>query len=215
VERFDTKGLKIDRKNIYLEGLRETLNTYAFISEDSWSKLESICTFREVKKGETLLYLGDISHELYFICEGLLRTYFTDEEGKIYNKNLFLENNFAASKVALLLNAPSEFCIEALEDTTVIVIPYTAYRELIEKRNDFKDFYIAYLEKNWVIEKEKLEVSLVLEDGTQRYLNYLEKYPNIEKRIHQHHIAAHLGITPTQLSRIRKKLKSTYVNDKY
>lgn len=69
------------------------------------------------------------------------------------------------------------------------------------------DIYIAYLEKNWVIEKERIEVALILEDGTQRYLSYLDKYPNIEKRVAQHHIAAHLGITPTQLSRIRKNLK--------
>ena len=78
---------------------------------------------------------------------------------------------------------------------------------MINKYADLKDFYIAYLEQNWVIEKECIEVALILEDATQRYLKYLEKYPNIEKRVAQHHIASHLGITPTQLSRIRKNLK--------
>ncbi len=105
------------------------------------------------------------------------------------------------------MNRPSEFCIEALEDSTVVVIPYKAYRTLINKYTDLKDFYIAYLEKNWVIEKEPIQVALALTDATQRYLNCLENHPNIENRVAQHHIASHLGITPTQLSRIRQKLK--------
>lgn len=165
-------------------------------------------TIKRFKKGDILLCLGDVATELYFINQGLLRTYFSDIDGNIYNKNLFLENSFAGSKVSLLQNKPSEFAIEALEDTTVLVFPYKDYRDLIDTHKDMKDFYIAYLEQHWVIEKERIEVALVLEDATQRYLSYLEKYPNIEKRIAQHHIAAHLGITPTQLSRIRKNLKS-------
>jgi len=196
--------MKLDKCKLML---KEKMNTYAYISEESWDKIQKICTMKKVKKGETLLYLGDVSRELFFICTGLLRTYFSDEEGNIYNKNLFLENDFSGSKVSLLLNTPSEFCIEALEDTSVICIPYKEYRKLIDENDDLKNFYIAYLEKNWVIEKERIEVSLILEDGTQRYLSYLDKYPNIEERVAQHHIAAHLGITPTQLSRIRKNLK--------
>jgi len=196
----------MNSKTKYIQALKQQINLYSQISEESWKKIENICTFKEVKKSESLLYLGDKSHEIYFICKGLLRAYFSDEDGNIYNKNLFLENSFAGSKVSLLLDTPSEFCIEALEDTTVLVIPYKPYRALIEKNNDLKDFYIAYLEKNWVIEKERLEVSLVLEDATQRYLSLLQQHPNIEKRVPQHHIASHLGITPTQLSRIRKNL---------
>ena len=84
---------------------------------------------------------------------------------------------------------------------------FEKYKELIEKYNEFKTFYINYLEKNWVIIKEKNEISLILDDATTRYENFIKNNPNIENRIAKHHIANHLGITPTQLSRIRKKLK--------
>jgi CRP-like cAMP-binding protein len=191
----------------YLQSLKQCIDSYSPISKESWSLLENICTFKELKKAETLLYLGDVADEVYFIGKGLLRAYFSDIEGNIYNKNLFLENSFAGSTVSLLKNRPSEFCLEALEDTTLIVMPYKEYRVLIDEYIDLKDFYIAYLEQNWVIEKECIQVALVLEDATQRYLTYLKKYPNIENRVAQHHIASHLGITPTQLSRIRKSLK--------
>ena len=195
------------KKIEYLQALKQFINSYSPISQESWNKIENICTFKKLSKGETLLHLGDVAHEYYFIGKGLLRAYFSDIEGNIYNKNLFLENSLAGSTVSLLQDTPSEFCLEALEETTLIVIPYKEYRALINECADLKDFYIAYLEQNWVIEKECIEVALVLEDATKRYLSYLEKYPNIEKRVAQHHIASHLGITPTQLSRIRKNLK--------
>ena len=197
----------MNNKTKHLQALKKRINSYSKISEESWNKIENICTFKELSKDETLLYLGDVADEHYFIAKGLLRAYFSDIDGNIYNKNLFLENSFASSTVSLLQNSPSEFCLEALEDTTLIVMPYKEYRVLINEHSDLKDFYIAYLEQNWVIEKECIEVALVLEDATQRYLTYLEKYPNIDNRVAQHHIASHLGITPTQLSRIRKNLK--------
>ena len=46
-----------------------------------------------------------------------------------------------------------------------------------------------------------------MENATERYLKLLSKYPDISERIALHHIASHLGITPTQLSRIRKALE--------
>jgi len=187
--------------------LSKVILSYSYVSSESLVKLQNMCKIKNIKKGDTLLHFGDFSKDIYFICKGLLRTYILDENGNVYNKNIFLENEFSGSKVSLILGTPSDFSIEALENTTLISIPYIQYKELIVKNNDLKDFYIAYLEKNWIIEKEKYEISLVLEDATKRYQTYLKKHPNIEKRVNQHHIAAHLGITPTQLSRIRKKLK--------
>ena len=92
----------------------------------------------------------------------------------------------------------------------ILCVP-TKYKELIEKYSEFKTFYINYLEKNWVIIKERNEISLIIDDATTRYENFIKNNPNIENRIAQHHIANHLGITPTQLSRIRKKIKSQHM----
>jgi hypothetical protein len=49
-----------------------------------------------------------------------------------------------------------------------------------------------------------------MENATERYLKLRSKHPNIDQRIQQLHLASHLGITPTQLSRIRKELKKNH-----
>jgi CRP-like cAMP-binding protein len=169
--------------------------------------LKSIIEFNTIKKGEILLHNGAYSKNIYYICKGVLRAYYTNTVGDVYTKNIFFENDIAGSVVSAMLKKPSEFTLEALEDTTLISINYRLYRDLINQEYDLKEFYIAYLEKNWVIDKEQREVSLVLENATERYAKLRTEHPDIDNRIAQQHIASHLGITPTQLSRIRKEIK--------
>lgn len=196
-------------KDQYILAFKEKLNSYSPITEDSWSKIEALITFSDYKKDELIIRNGTIAKSIYFVCKGALRAYTTDLEGNFYTKNIFLESNLAGSTVSYLLSKPSQFTIDALEDSVLIAVNYKAYRQLINTHNDLKDFYIAYLEKNWVIDKEPREVALVMENAKSRYLNLLETHPNIDQRIQQMHLASHLGITPTQLSRIKKELKKS------
>lgn len=194
-------------QNKYLNDLKLKFESYSPISAASWQLIENITEFQVVKKGELLLSNGQIAKEIHFIIKGALRAFITDAEGNIYNKNIFLEGDFAGSTASLIQKTPSYFAIEVLEDAILININYKKYRELIFQNDDLKNFYIAYLEKNWVIEKEQREISIVMENATERYLDLLSKHPDISERIALLHIASHLGITPTQLSRIRKTLE--------
>lgn len=194
-------------QNKYLNDLKLKFESYSPISAASWQLIENITEFQVVKKGELLLSNGQIAKEIHFIIKGALRAFITDAEGNIYNKNIFLEGDFAGSTASLIQKKPSYFAIEVLEDAILININYKKYRELIFQNDDLKNFYISYLEKNWVIEKEQREISIVMENATERYLDLLSKHPDISERIALLHIASHLGITPTQLSRIRKTLE--------
>lgn len=194
-------------KETYLNNLKLYFESYAPISEKSWKLIENSTEFQTIKKGEILLENGEICKNLYFIAKGILRTFITDEQGNFYNKNLFLENTLACSKVSSMLQTPSNFTIEALEDCILINLNYKKYIELINQNDDLKNYYIANIEKNWIIEKEQREIALVMQNATERYLQLLKNHPDIADRIPLLHIASHLGITPTQLSRIRKSLE--------
>jgi CRP-like cAMP-binding protein len=194
-------------KETYVNNLKLTIESYYPISEQSWKLIEGITEFQTLKKGETLLQNGEIAKNLHFIAKGILRAFITDQQGNFYNKNLFLDNSFAGSKVSLMLQTPSNFTIEGLEDCVLININYKKYMELINENDDLKNFYIAHLEKTWIIEKEQREIALVMQNATERYVKLLEKHHEIADRVPLLHIASHLGITPTQLSRIRKSLE--------
>lgn len=193
-----------------LQDFQSKFESYAPISIESWRLIENIIDIKNIKKGDLLLQNGQIAKEIHFLAQGALRAFIIDTTGNTYNKNIFLEGDFAGSTVSLIQQTPSDFSLEALEDSILININYKKYRQLIFQNDDLKNFYIAYLEKNWVIEKEQREISLVMENATERYMQLLSKHPNIIQRIPLLHIASHLGITPTQLSRIRKSLEKHF-----
>lgn len=186
--------------------LKKTMDSYSPIGAGTWAAFMDICKYRELKKHQVLYPLGEIPPSFAFVYSGLFRTFITDENGNEYNKNFFYEGTFPGSMTALLRHEPSQFAIVALEPAQIIEIDFPAYRSLLHACEDLKLFQIYYLERNWLLAKDAREVAIVQEDATQRYLQFMEDYPFLVERLSQHHIASHLGVTPTQLSRIRKKL---------
>lgn len=181
------------------------LNQYYPLSEETIQDLLNICTEEYYHKNDLLLESGSMARYYYFVKSGLIGYYTVDELGNNIYKIFFEENSFAASTAAIIKNEPSDFNIIALEDCSVIQYPAKAYRQLLEKHHDLALFHLYYLEKNWVVKKEPLEVSLKYETAKKRYLQLLEN-ASLYNRLKQHHIASYLGITPTQLSRIRKEI---------
>ncbi|NJB81901.1 Crp/Fnr family transcriptional regulator [Wenyingzhuangia aestuarii] len=197
------------QKETYIAQLKKAMHSYSKISEETWELMLDLFEFQTLSKGETLINAGQTAKNIHFICKGILRSFITDAEGSVYSKNIFLENSFAATKVSLLLDTPSYFSIEALEDCILLNFNFKKYKQLIKEHADLKDFYIAYIEHNWIVEKEQREISLVMDNASERYIKLLKKHPSIDQRVSKQHIASHLGITPTQLSRIRKTLKNS------
>ncbi len=191
----------------YKPFIKKILNKYSTVSDSSVSLIASISTVQHVKKGETLLHIGKISKQKHILYDGAIVSYYIGHDGNVYHKNIFLKGDFVGSTVSALINEPSNFALEPIEDATLISFDYRKYRQLIDKHTDLKNFYISYLEKNWVIDKEKREIDIVLKNADERYLDFITAHPKIENRIPLHYIASHLGITPTQLSRIRKNTK--------
>lgn len=186
--------------------LREAMDSYYQLSDDTWQSICDITTFLTVKKNDYLCRVNELQTGFYFVGSGLFRVFIIDEKGHEYNKIFFDQHTFPGSMVSLLKDEPSLFEIQALEDSTVLHINFKQYRKLLMISEDLKLFHIFYLEKNWLIKKSSREVSLVQQDAQERYMEFLEKHPTLHKRLTQYHIASHLGITPTQLSRIRKKI---------
>jgi len=191
----------------YNQCIKNVFLRYYPVGEASLSLLYNIAEIKRYDKNEVILPIGNTARHIHILFKGIVIAYFLDNEGNAYNKNIFFENNFVGSTVSYLTNSPSNFALEALEDSMIISFNYKKYREYLFQNDDLKNFYIAYLEKNWVIDKEKREIAIVMKDAAIRYLELLQQYPNIENRVLLNHIASHLGITPRQLSRIRKDVK--------
>tara|TARA_Y100001960_G_scaffold314387_1_gene378521 strand:- start:364 stop:963 length:600 start_codon:yes stop_codon:yes gene_type:complete len=188
--------------------LEQTLKKYAPLSDQALNRYFSACHFIHVAKGTTLYAIGEIPSSFAFIHKGLMRAYLIDEEGNEFNKNFFAEGRFPGSMSALLNNQTSFLGIEALEDCDIITIDFKQFRRELFADHELMALHINYLEQHWLLEKEPKEIGYLQHEAKQRYLMFLDKYESILSRLPQYHIASYLGITPTQLSRIRKDLNN-------
>ena len=195
---------ELNSKTEYLELFKSYLEKDVKISEESFDALRKEIVFKEVPKGEYLVRNGQVARNLYFVCKGIIISEWPDPKGDIHIKNFFTEGNIAASTVSSLTKEPSHFNIKAVLNSDIIAINYEKFKEIIFSFEDLKSFYIGYLERSWIITNERRQISFAAEDGMARYKSFLSNYPGIINRVPLKLVAHYLGITPTQLSRIRK-----------
>ncbi|MBB5634529.1 CRP-like cAMP-binding protein [Pedobacter cryoconitis] len=189
-----------------MDSFIKALNRYAPLSTACINEILKIVRPRTVARHDFLLRQGSIPRTIAFVKKGLFSYYYTTEEGNIVIKKFFAENSFVASTSAMIKKEPGLFNICALEDTEVLEYDSFLFWRLIEQFPDLAMFHIKYMEKHWIADKEVLEITAKYQNATQRYQTFLLTYPELTDRLKQHHIASYLGITPTQLSRIRREL---------
>ena len=198
--------MKTNLQTLALAALKAAMSDYYPLQPEIWQGLQAICHLRSLDQGQILYPVGAAPTGFAFVYQGLLRNYTTDEKGHEYNKMFFDEGTFPGSMAALLRETPSLFTVEALEPSLVLEIEFKPFRKLLHEHHDLALFQVHYLEKNWLLAKEPREVALVQQSARLRYEKFIEDYPALARRLPQYLIASHLGITPTQLSRIKKNL---------
>lgn len=178
------------------------IKTYTDLSKEAESAWQNLLKEKTYHKGDNFISIGQIPKKVAFVTKGLFSQYYINDYGETIIKYFFPEGRIAGSISATLTQSESLFDITALEETTVLEYDFIEFKKLGAFYPDISEFYIRYLERHWVIDKEPYEVSLRNDSAKIRYADFLLKYPDLVKRLKKHHIAAYLGITPTQLSRI-------------
>ncbi|MFC6457029.1 Crp/Fnr family transcriptional regulator [Paenibacillus vulneris] len=173
----------------------------ASISEEEWKPFVERTRVRHVKQGARLIESGQHVQHAYFCSEGLFRLFYTLADGREYNVAFTLEQDYATSYAAMVTGAPSPYTIEAMEDSVVIEISYDVLNELMETSHRWERFVRKSVERLY-IRKEERERQLLYLSAKERYDAFLLKYPGLEKRIAQYHIASYIGISPVSLSRL-------------
>lgn len=160
---------------------------------------------KKAQRGQFLLNEGEICNDTFFVNKGLLRMYSIDKNGKEHILHFAPENWILVDRSSLFLNQPSDYYIDAVEDSEVLVLSPEYFNFLGEKQpsvmakqNSLLHIHISSLQKRIT--------QLLGATAEERYLDFLKTYPNIFERVPQWMVASYLGITPESLSRVRKEL---------
>ena len=178
------------------------------LTEREMKKFTSLFSESHLKKKEYLAVEGEYSTQLFFMTKGVVRAFFRNINGVEYNKTFFTEGHFVGAYSSLVTKQQNLINIQCLTDCTVLIANYKQVTNLYDSFPKIERL-ARILAERFFASKEKREIELVMLDASDRYAIFQKTHPHLEHLIPQYHIASYLGITPTQLSRIRaKKQKS-------
>ena len=183
------------------------LNTRTHISKSTWATFNKILKLTEYKSGSHLCKVGDYPKTVCFLVSGYARGYVLSHKDKEFNREIFGPSELISSLSALMLGEVSKLGIQFLTDSTVFCADFDEYMKLTKKNPELLNLYIDALKTNF-IKLEQRTIQLSTMNATERYIALRNRIPNIDDHISQYHIASHLGITPIQLSRVRRELFS-------
>lgn len=159
---------------------------------------------RTVRKKEFLLRTGETERQLYFVKAGCLRLYHTDKDGQEHNLCLYPENWWACDTVSFFKAKPAIQSIQALEDSELAYFTLPDLERLFESVPKLERFFRILTQNGSDLFQQRLS-AIMSRTAEERYLQFRKRYPGLEQRIAQKHIASYLGITPAFLSMMRKE----------
>ena len=100
---------------------------------------------------------------------------------------------------------PSRMFIETLEDSEILIIDYNSKQALFRQIPKFELFFRLLVQRALFTLQSRFH-AVVSQTAEQRYLDFIERYPQLVQRVPQHQIARYIGVSPEFLSKLRSSL---------
>jgi CRP-like cAMP-binding protein len=183
--------------------LFDFISKYVSLTEDEKNAIISLDIFRTIKKGTIILKEGQKSNEGYFVLKGCIRThYIIDGEEKT---TAFYTEMEGLTPHCVINKAPSEYYISCVEDSIITVANPEMEVDIFNKFPKFESLCRILSEE--LLAKQQINFDeFKTSSPEQRYLNLLQKRPDLIQRVPQHQLASYLGIKPQSLSRLRARI---------
>lgn len=190
-----------------MELLFKNIERHIKITDKEKLFVSSLFVEKRFPKKAYLLQAGETCKYETFVLEGVIRTYTIDELGNEHILMFGIEDWWVGDLLSFLTGKPSIVFIEVLENAKVLQISKEKLESLYQTLPQFERYFRLLIQNAFVYQVERINQNLSL-TAEERYFEFLKKYPNLDQRITQKHLASYLGITPVFLSMLRKRFAS-------
>lgn len=157
----------------------------------------------ELNKNQYFAEAGKALKQVGFVVDGIFRALYFKNDGEEVTNYFFEENHLLWNWIDFDGDVIPDQYLQAVTNCQLIVFSRKDWKEISDTIINWDKIIQKIIAKNHA-EKLARRSPLVSQDATDRYNDFLEKYPNIVNRIPLAYIASYLGITPSSLSRIRR-----------
>lgn len=189
------------------EIFKNHLEKFIVIDEREFSDILAFFQIKKVKKKENLLIEGQVCKSHYFVLNGCLRKFFINAKGMEQTTEFAIETWWMTDNFAYERGVSTEFYIQAVENSEILVIDREAQEKLLIEFPKMERYFRFIYQRAYAA--TQMRIKYLYDFSKEEFYDHLcKRHPEFVQRIPQYLIASFLGFTPEYLSEIRNKKRS-------
>jgi len=195
----------MDEKELASRNFYKYYTSKTTLDANDFEKLLPYFEFKELSHNQLLLRAGEVCKHFLFVEQGIIQSFSLDSKGGEHILQFAPENWLMVDRSSMYFGEPSAYYIKAIEPSVVVYMKPQFLVEAAKLKPDVASFTEISLQRNIYFIQKRVN-SLIAATARERYLEFMELYPDLLLRVPQWMIASYLGITPESLSRVRREI---------
>lgn len=180
------------------------IKRFTTLSPDQEQLLLSKLKYRKVNRKDFLLKEYEVCSCYYFVTKGCLRFYRNTENGFEQILQFAIPGWWLSDFQSFETQKPSEYFIQAVQNTEMLILHRSDYQELFSEVPELNTYFRLMMQKAYTASLKKMEL-ILCESAEERYLQFINSFPDFVQIVPQHMLASFLGFTPQFMSMLRAK----------
>ena len=184
--------------------LIQNIRKYIDLDESNILVLDKYLRCVNIKKNEFLLNEGQVCRSLYFVEKGCLRMFYINKKSTEQITQFAIENWWLSDYYSFMDKTSTDYYIQAIEKSEIIVIDSILYDELLKELPQLEKYFRIIMQK--AVAAAQHRTKLISQMSKEEfYQHFIASFPEFNQRVPQYMIASYLGLTPEYVSELRKK----------
>lgn len=183
------------------EILKQHLLKTITLTEEQFAYVYSHFKPQQLKKGQMIITAGDKVEGEYFVTGGCLKTFYLNDDLKMFILQFAMPTWWASDYQALYSNNKATVSVDCITDASLLFLSSNDREKLCKEIHEVEYFFRWRTNRGFVAAQNRL-LSFMNNDARARYEELLQMYPQLYSLVPKSLIAAYLGVSRETLSRL-------------
>ncbi|TCC94517.1 Crp/Fnr family transcriptional regulator [Pedobacter frigiditerrae] len=171
------------------------------LTDEQFDYFFSHFKIQSFKKGQAIISDGDTVDCEYFVVSGCLKSFFINDDLKMYILQFAMPTWWASDFNALYNHTKATINLDCITDAEVLCLSNGDREKLCKELHPVEHFFRWRTNRGYVATQKRL-LSLMNNNVKYRYEELLKMYPELYNIVPKNLIAAYLGVSRETLSRL-------------
>jgi len=181
--------------------LREHIAKTASLADEQFNYFFSHFKHQSFKKGQIIIAEGDKVNCEYFVLSGCLKSFYINEDVKMFILQFAMPTWWASDYDALYSGTKATINVDCITDAEVLSLSNDDREKICKEIHEAEHFFRWRTNKGYVASQKRL-LSVMNNDVKHRYEELMTQYPALYNMVPKQLIAAYLGVSRETLSRL-------------